>query len=179
MGGIDKAALRLGERNLLEIAVSNLAHSLDIIALCIGRVHVANSILPQINDYEVDGATIGPAGALLAALDWAESESLAGIITLPVDTPIMPEDCCEQLVATGGSTYSRHKQRDHWLHAAWPIETVPMVRSTVLKDKTYALHRIHNAIGSQSVEFGEAASGAFHNINTPDDLTEAELFLNL
>ena len=164
---------------MLEIAVSNLARSLDNIALCTGRVPVANSNLPQIKDHEVAGSPIGPAGALLAALDWAESESLAGIITVPVDTPLLPEDFCDRLLAIGGSTYSRHQQRNHWLHAAWPVKAVPMIRAAVLKEKTYALHRVHSAIESQPVEFPDAANGAFHNINTPDDLDEAERFLDL
>lgn len=179
MGGTDKAALRLGKLSLLDIALSNLALSMESIALCSGCIDVAAFNLPQLTDHKVDGSLIGPAGALLAALEWAESERLAGIITLPVDTPILPEKFCEHLVAAGGSAYAWHNARDHWMHAAWSVKDAPSIKASILKDKNYALHRIHAAIQSQPVKFGQVKKGAFHNINTPDDLAAARRYSGL
>ena len=179
MGGRNKAVIKVGDRKLLDIAISELASSLSNIALCAGQEKLAPSNIPTLYDREIDGTTAGPAGALLSALDWAKSEKLAGVITLPVDTPILPKTLCTALVAEGGPTYACQKSRNHWLHAAWPIEVLPLVEAAILENKIFALHRLHKNIGSRSVLFPFERKGEFHNINTDEDLTKAAHLLGV
>jgi len=179
MGGRNKAIIKVGGRRLLDIAVSELSSSLSNIALCGGQEKLAPLNIPTLYDREIDGSTVGPAGALLAAIDWAESEKLAGVITLPVDTPILPKTLCASLVSAGGPAYASQKSRNHWLHAAWPIEVFPLLKAAILEDRTFALHRLHERIGSRPVLFPLVRTGEFHNINTFEDLAQAVLLLGV
>lgn len=178
LGGRNKGQLTIDTRTLQEIALSHLTPKFDAIALSVGTEACAeigdNHGYPQLIDRIINGQPIGPAGGLLAALDWATAENLAGIISLPVDTPILPDDLCTKLIAQDGSAYAMHDGDSHWLHAAWPITIKPAIEAAILQDQTYALHRLHKRIRSTAVDFSHAPDGAFHNINTPEDLDVAK-----
>jgi len=178
LGGRNKGQIKLGTQTLQEIALSKLAPNLPAIALSVGTMicaeRAAESPYPQLADKTIDGRPIGPAGGLLAALDWAASLNLAGVATLPVDTPILPENLYAALITKEGPAYATHGGDNHWLHAAWPISVKSEIEAAVLQNHIYALHRLHKLIKSKPVHFPQAPEAAFHNINTPEDLDIAK-----
>ena len=181
LGGRNKGQIKLGTQTLQEIALSRLAPNLPVIALSVGTTIcaeiAAESSYPQLADKTIDGLPIGPAGGLLAALDWAASLNLAGVVTLPVDTPILPENLYADLITKEGPAYATHGGDNHWLHAAWPISVKSKIEAAVLQNQIYALHRLHKLIKSQPVDFPQAAEAAFFNINSPEDLHIAKAHL--
>ena len=181
LGGRNKGQIKLGTQTLQEIALSRLVPNLPVIALSVGTIIcaeiAAESSYSQLADKTIDGLPIGPAGGLLAALDWAASLNLAGVVTLPVDTPILPENLYADLITKEGPAYATHGGDNHWLHAAWPISVKSKIEAAVLQNQIYALHRLHKLIKSQPVDFPQAAEAAFFNINSPEDLHIANAHL--
>ena len=99
---------------------------------------------------------------------------LDGIVTLPVDTPILPDDICVTLCASGQPSYAQQETQNHWLHATWPRSVFSDLKKEILENKIYSLRGLHRAIGSTSVLFEKTKKGDFENINTPQDLEALE-----
>lgn len=170
MGGIDKSSLNYNGQSFLDIAMLRLRLSFQNIAVSTGPESNPHIPYAQVKDIEVNGKPIGPAGGLLAALDWAVHGGLEGIVTLPVDTPILPKNICERLCASRQPCFAQHANQSHWLHAAWPVSMLSVLRTHILGKQTYSLRGLHRAIGSMPVIFETARKEDFKNINTPQDL---------
>lgn len=176
MGGVDKSTLNINGRSFYDIAISRLNHAFQSVAVSTGAHPNANVHLPQFTDIDVHGEAIGPSGGLLAALNWADSLGLEAVITLPVDTPILPDNICERLRASGQACYAQYGDQAHWLHASWPISERSALRHYIIDKQIYSLQELHRAIGSRPVMFESPKEADvkrvqyFKNINTPQDL---------
>ena len=176
MGGRDKSQLELNHQSFRNILVERMQARFQWLALCTGQKKDPDERLPQLLDELINGKQIGPAGGLLAASKWAGDLGLDGIVTIPVDTPILPENIFERLILETSVSYVYHVNRSHWLHAAWPTEKFKLIEQSIRNDKNYTLRCLHEAIGSHAVRFQTSQKGAFHNINTEKDLVRAQSY---
>lgn len=165
MGGVDKSTLKFNGQSFRDVAMSSLTHTFHNVAISTGPQNNPDIQCTQFTDLEVHGEFIGPSGGLLAALKWAESLGLEGIVTLPVDTPILPDNLCETLCASGQACYAQQNEQPHWLHAAWPLSKLSVLRRSVLEKQIYSLRGLHAAIGSTPVIFETLRDEDFVNIN--------------
>jgi len=169
MGGRDKSRLVLNGQSFQEIALAFVTDHFDHIAISVGPKEIPERGFPQLIDRQMEGQSIGPAGGLLAALDWARGLGLEGFLTLPVDTPILPDDIAARLCDSGSSAYASHQNQNHWLHAAWRVSDYEKIETAVIRDDVYSLYRLHKIIGSEPIEFADGTPGNFQNINSPED----------
>lgn len=172
MGNVDKGTLVWNGRTFCNIALARLEKSFELVALSTGPSKRPQSPTAQFTDIEIKGGFVGPVGGLLAALDWADREGLSGIVTLPIDTPILPSDICERLCESGETSYAHYDGQPHWLHAAWPLSARTDIKRNILDAEIYSLHGLHKAVRSRAIEFEFEAVGAFKNINTKADLEQ-------
>ena len=121
MGGVDKGQLLIGDRSFQDIALNFLAQRFDQIAISVGQEKRPDSAYPQLLDKQINGQSVGPIGGVLAGLDWANNLGLEGVMTIAVDTPILPDDLAQRLCESGSSAYASDQGQGHWLHAAWPV----------------------------------------------------------
>ena len=170
MGRLDKGTLQLRGRSFKKITISRLETTCHKVAVSTGSKPNTDINGVQFTDVTIQGDLIGPVGGLLSALEWADSLGLRGILTLPVDTPILPDNLCEALLASGGPSYASHGSQSHWLHAVWPLSFAADIRRHVFENQVFSLHRLHRIIGSTPVKFPIGNDGAFKNINTANDL---------
>lgn len=169
MGGRDKSALTLKDATFRDIALKRLENSFDHVAISVGQSEIDAPNSEQLTDITIDGISIGPAGGLLAAFAWAKNLGLSGIVTLPVDTPILPTAICELLCASGKACYGQHSEQAHWLHAAWPLSDFEIIKHQVLTQQIHSVRGLHLAINSHPVVMNDRTNGSFMNINTVDD----------
>jgi molybdopterin-guanine dinucleotide biosynthesis protein A len=118
---------------------------------------------------------------VLAGLDWAANLGAPAIITAAADTPFFPPDLAARLVANAGPSGlclaasadpagKLHRQPTFGL---WPTALRHDLRDAL----TGGLRKIvlwtdsHNA---GTAEFPSIPFDPFFNINTPEDITEAE-----
>lgn len=174
MGGVDKSSLKYKGQSFRDVVLSHLSHNFHNVAVSTGPQSNPNINYTQFKDIDVNGDFIGPAGGLLAALDWAKHMGLEGIVTLPVDTPILPENICERLCASGQPCFAQHANESHWLHAAWPVSEISALSTHILEKQTYSLRGLHRAIRSIPVIFETPRKEDFKNINTLQDLESLE-----
>jgi len=181
LGGADKASLSLGGESLLAHAVARLAPQ------CAGLVVNANGdparfaafALPVVADDPADFS--GPLAGVLAGLDYARRQrpDVDHIVSLAVDTPFAPTDLVARLVeakrASGArlSVAASAGQRHHVV-ALWPVALSDDLRAAVVGE---GLRRAEAFLDRYTVAVAEWSAkpfDPFFNINTAEDLVEAE-----
>lgn len=180
MGGVDKGTLTLDGTPLIEIVASRLRPACR-------RLAVAAPDPPDwlehldgagfIEDVTIDGAPIGPAGALLGALDYLRETAPDGwLLTVPVDVPFLPEDFGAQLAAGRDGHLAAIAEAHGRLHPViglWSAACQPTLRRAIVEENCRSLHGLAKITGAAIVPVA-AASRAFLNINQPEDLERAK-----
>jgi molybdopterin-guanine dinucleotide biosynthesis protein A len=185
MGGGDKGLLALAGRPILERVVSRLSPQVDRLAInANGDASRFRAFeLPVVAD-TVEGFA-GPLAGILAGLEWAAADPLCrAVVTVAADTPLFPPDLVERLSAAaeaqpGAIAVACSGGRRHPVFSLWPATLRPALARTLAQGE----RRVSAFIDGQAfvdVDFSSAAQGGldpFFNINTPQDLAEAERIL--
>ena len=171
MGGVDKAQLPLAGRPLLAHVTDRLAGQVDRLAVSSNRSPALFAPLPVLADAP-GRVGQGPLAGLLAGLDWAVQGGADALICVPVDTPFLPRDLVAQL-AGEGAAIARSNGRAHPSVGYWPCAC----RARLVQLFTAGERRLRVAAqGARAIEFS-ADPDPFANLNTPQDLAEAEAVL--
>lgn len=190
MGGGDKALLPLGGRPMLDHVIERLAPQVDAMALSANgdAARFAAYGLPVLGD-SIDGYP-GPLAGVLAGLDWAAAHGAASIITVASDTPFFPTDLAQRMLrAAQGQTHplvlaatprGQEQTRSmtnglirHPTFGLWPVALRHDLREA-LSDGLKKVVLWTEKHGGREVVFDDPDTDPFFNVNTPEDLVEAE-----
>jgi molybdopterin-guanine dinucleotide biosynthesis protein A len=133
--------------------------------------------LPVVADAEGDFP--GPLAGILAGLDWAAARGMAGdVLSVPGDCPFIPHDLGERLeearqaagvpLACAGS--------GGWTHPViglWPVSLREELRTAMAAGER-KIDRFTARFGCATAEWPVEPFDPFFNVNTPDELSEAE-----
>lgn len=179
MGGGDKPLKVLRGVPILSHVLARVARD--------GRVLVLNANgdasrfapfgLPVVADAESDFP--GPLAGILAGLDWAAARGMAGdVLSVPGDCPFIPHDLGERLeearqaagvpLACAGS--------GGWTHPViglWPVSLREELRTAMAAGER-KIDRFTARFGCATAEWPVEPFDPFFNVNTPDELSEAE-----
>lgn len=123
----------------------------------------------------------GPLAGVLAGLDWtARAAPLARwLVTVPGDAPFIPADLVTRLheerqkqhadlaaAASGG--------RIHPVIGLWPVAIAAALRSSLVDQDIRKIDRFTAGYRCAIVEWPTTPRDPFFNVNTPEDLAEAE-----
>ncbi|WP_082025161.1 molybdenum cofactor guanylyltransferase MobA [Ruegeria sp. ANG-R] len=197
MGGGDKGLLRIGEQSLLSRVIDRLRPQVDGLALNANGepARFEDLGLPVISD-SIEGFA-GPLAGVLAGLDWAAGQGAHSIVTAAADTPFFPCDLVTQLVrASEGQTHplvlattprsgeealksggSKRVNR-HPTFGLWPVALRDDLRAA-LNDGLRKVVLWTDKHDGREALFSTEPFDPFFNVNTPEDLTRAEILLEL
>lgn len=180
MGGGDKGLLTLGGRTILSRVIDRLSPQVAGLALNANGdpARFASYGLPVIAD-GIDGF-VGPLAGVLAGLDWAAGEGADAIVTAAADTPFFPEDLTPRLLLAAeeagtpialAATTGRHPT-----FGLWPTALRDDLRAALEAGtrKVVAWTDVH---GAATATFPDTPFDPFFNVNTPEDLAQAEALL--
>lgn len=182
LGG-DKPFHALGGTTLLEAVIKIARPQVEDLAINVPKDDVARYRalvgidFPLLSDDEP--GEIGPLAGVLAALDWAEQRGASWLATFPVDTPFLPHDLVKRLLAAspGSAPVAAHDgQQLHGLCAVWPVCARAWLRDAVRNEQMRSLRQAIAYLGGREC-LVDAGATAFMNVNTPEDLREAERIL--
>jgi molybdopterin-guanine dinucleotide biosynthesis protein A len=126
----------------------------------------------------------GPLAGILGALDFAARRGFDAVLSLPCDTPFLPNDLAERL-AEGAAT-SRESLacaasggRIHPVVALWPVRLRDDLRRALMDEGLRAIGQFQRRHDCAVVDWPIVPRDPFFNVNTPADLAEAEKLLGL
>lgn len=172
LGGAPKHALTLGTASFLEMADVALRQELTDIALSVKceDQHPELSAYSRIPDTEDDGV----ASAILSSLTFARKNGYKAILTIPIDTPLLPRSFTNRVISAANETSpfspvcaSTDKQI-HGLHALWPTECLSTLCDLINNKGIKRISKIHESIGSRYLNFGPEYGESFLNVNTAE-----------
>ena len=186
MGGGDKSLLALGSGRLLDHVIARFAPQVGPLALSANGdpLRFKGISLPVLAD-TVKGFA-GPLAGILAGLEWvAENTNCQVLTTAAGDTPFLPEDLVERLVAAaaarpGSMAVACSDGKRHPTFALWPTGCRDALRHFLVDEDNRRVSAFIDRHGSVDVEFPMLISGRidpFFNINMPGDLAHAEQLL--
>ncbi len=169
--GQDKAALELGGTRLVDLLIQKYT------------AHAGQIILSAPHDYGTGYEFVaddpdsppGPVGAICSVARHLRMKfpRLPGFVTVPVDAPFAPDDLVDRLTRDGHGAIASDGERIHPTFGYWRCDIVHSVCGTHDMDQCApSLHWLARQCDAQVVEWTDAA--CFTNINTPDDIVEAE-----
>ncbi|WP_376704417.1 molybdenum cofactor guanylyltransferase MobA [Mesorhizobium sp. ISC25] len=183
MGGGDKTLLALGDGTLLDRVVSRLGPQVGPLALSANGdpARFAAMGLPVLAD-TVKGYA-GPLAGILTGLEWASDTTCQALVTAAGDTPFLPKDMVERLLAAayarpGSIAVACSGGKRHPTFALWPLGLDQALRQFLVEEDNRRVAAFIDRNGFVEVEFPILKSGGseidpFFNINTPDDLAQA------
>jgi molybdenum cofactor guanylyltransferase len=169
LGGTDKAFVLLHGRPLIEHLLTRLTPQVQTIAISANGNPIRFSaynllVLPDTHTGK------GPLAGVAAGLIWAASIGADSLLTIPVDTPFIPETLLAAL--TPGPSVACYQTRQHHLVAIWPVSFLPALEDFLAKPSPYKVRDALTLAAARQVDF-ESSTDPFLNINTPDDLRAA------
>ncbi len=182
MGGGDKGLLELGGQSLLSRVIDRIGPQVGQLALNANGDPARFNVfgLPVLAD-TIDGFA-GPLAGILAALDWAAVLGAEQVATVAADTPFFPRDLVERLQGAGkpmALAATKDEKRGvlrQPTFGLWPVNSREDLRDAL----TCGVRKVvqwSDQHGAASVIFETAAYDPFFNINTAEDLVDAETML--
>jgi molybdopterin-guanine dinucleotide biosynthesis protein A len=180
MGGGDKGLRILGDRPVLTHVIDRLRPQVFRLVLN------ANGEPARLVEFgiEVVADSIpdrpGPLAGILAGLDWTAAHQPASpwVLTAPGDCPFLPADLINRLAAgLGRSTkaaVARHGGRLHPVVGLWSVAMADDLRQAIIGDGLRRVEGWLTRCGAVAVDFPPSGIDPFFNVNTPDDLAEAQ-----
>ena len=180
-GGGDKCLQEVGGRTLLDRVATRAASQVDGLVLNANGEAARFSVvgLPVVADV-IEGFA-GPLAGILTGMEWAaetmpEAEFLA---SFPSDAPFFPENLVTSLlnaVTREGADMACavSNGRTHPVFALWPVRLKSELRRAMEDDDMRKIDRWTGQYKIVHVDFPIHPFDPFFNINTPEDLAEAE-----
>jgi molybdopterin-guanine dinucleotide biosynthesis protein A len=181
MGGGDKPMRRIGGRTILSRVLERLAPQCGgLILSANGDVSRFAAIgLPIVND-SIEGFP-GPLAGVLAALDWAAAHrpDIAWIVSAPGDCPFLPRDLVARLHQARGEedmqlAVAASGGRAHPVISLWSVALRDELRHALAIEGCRKVGLWTARYRLATAAWPSEPLDPFFNVNTNDDLAEAE-----
>ena len=176
MGGGDKALLPLGGTTILGEIIARLRPQIGDLAINANgdpaRLdHFGLPILP-----DAFGTFEGPLAGVLTGLVWAEQRGAHALLTTAGDTPFLPADLVAEMAPSGGKAIiiAASGGHRHPTIALWPVALRADLEHFLVSQPSRRVNDFINRHPHAEMAFAAADGDPFFNINTPDDLVEAQ-----
>lgn len=180
--GRDKAGVMLGTESLLRHALTRLSQQAFPIAV---NADAAAEDVPVVSDRFPGKA--GPMAGIHAAMVYAAGlPSITHVVTVSVDCPFFPADLVARLAAAverpSQIAIAASEGRSHPVFGLWPVTLAADLEAWIATDEKRRVRDFLLRHDVTEVAFPLHPTRAslldpFFNINTPDDLVEAERWL--
>jgi molybdopterin-guanine dinucleotide biosynthesis protein A len=184
MGGSDKPLVQLAGKPLLARGLERLAPQCARLLINANgdASRFATFALPVTPDTVPHFA--GPLAGILAGLDHLASQypAITHAVSVPADTPFIPRDLVLRLDTARRSAgadiaIAASGGRNHNAVALWPVSIRHDLREALVDRDERSIGRFAGRFKVVTVAWPDAPFDPFFNVNTPDDLIEAEAIL--
>lgn len=171
--GGEKPLRLLGERRLIDQALDLARRWSSTIAVAVREASQTPSVDAEIIE---DEPIEGPLGGLAAGLKFSRSKGCPLLLTVPADMPFLPPDLLDRFTAAIGAfgcAIASSGGHAHAVSGLWRVSVVDWLDEYV-SSGARSLKGFAALVGAVEVEWPTDPDGPFFNINSADDLAEAE-----
>lgn len=172
--GGDKPQRLLGGKRLIDRAEVFARRWSDTLAVAVRDAgQVGPTSLSCIFD---DPGIEGPLAGLAAALRFAEGVECDAVLTIPADSPFLPDDLGRRLEEKIGGASAAIASSGGHLHPVcglWRVSAHAELADYLASGRR-ALRGFAEAIGFRAIEWPDEPTDPFFNINSAQDLADAE-----
>ena len=120
----------------------------------------------------------GPLAGIASALTWATELDATKVVTVALDLPLLPLDLISKLAETGRPSIAASGDQMHPVNGLWEVGQLDALE-VYLQSGRRSAHGWAKQSEASVANFEIDANGIdpFWNVNTPDDLSKAELML--
>ena len=181
MGGGDKARLTIGGVTILDRVLARLRPQCSALLINANGdpARFADTGLTVVAD-DVPGFA-GPLAGILAGLEWAAGNrpDLAWVASVPGDCPFLPADLIERLHAARMAqdkplACARSGDWRHPVVGLWPVALRHDLRRALVDEGLRKIDIWTARHGVALAEWPDTQVDPFFNVNTPEDVAEAE-----
>ncbi|MFN0194711.1 MAG: molybdenum cofactor guanylyltransferase [Aestuariivirga sp.] len=176
LGGETKAFIDMGGRNVLDREVKVLLGIADevVINANLGRETFEAAGYEVIEDLLKTVRT--PLAGLHRSLMYARDEGFDAVLTVPSDTPFLPGDLGARLKQAweGRAAVVASGNRTHFLTGLWAVKLFEILDAAIVRDGLLRVQDWVKLSNAAVVSWPDQPYDPFFNINTPDDLAEAQ-----
>lgn len=186
MGGEDKSRLDLNGKPLIRHVLDRVAPQarLTTVSCHEDPDRFADLGIPVITDESSE--RLGPIGGILSAMDWAATYHPEAdfILSVPTDTPFLPHDLVRRLryareMADLNMACACSGDQIHPVVAMWPVAVRDILRRSLERAPERNVRNWARRIGCAYAIWQSEPEDPFFNINSPADLEEARLRLDV
>jgi len=181
MGGGDKALIRIGGATILDRVLACLSAQCAGLAINANGdpARFADTGLPVLAD-DVEGF-VGPLAGVLTGLDFlaTNASGIEWMLSVPGDCPFLPDDLVESLhqARRAAGTPLACARSGEWRHPViglWPVALRADLRRALVEEGLRKIETWTARHGVAIADWPAAPVDPFFNVNTPEDLAEAE-----
>ena len=184
MGGGDKNLNMLGGETILSRVIARAKPQVETLILNANgdSSRFADYDLPVIPDV-IEGHA-GPLAGVLTGMAWAREHKphAPWIATFPTDAPFFPRDLIASMreatdLAGDDLACAGSLGRPHPVFGLWPVWLYDNLRQAVVEEGVRKIVEWTGRFRLVEVDFPPNPIDPFHNVNSPEDLAEAEKIL--
>lgn len=172
--GGGKPLRRLGGERLIDRALRQARGWSDVVAIA---VRDASQVQPMEAELVSDEPGVGgPLAGLIAGLRFAHAAGRPLLLTIPADTPFLPADLLDRLLEMVGRHRCALAGSGGQLHPVcglWRVSALDQVPNYVSSGRR-SLKGFAEMVDYVAVEWPADPVDPFANVNTPQDLLQAE-----
>ena len=178
--GQDKSEVKLGDKTLIEHTLHKIKSKFSKIII------VSNSKI--LKDYTIikdciDGQ-LGPLVAVLSAMKWIKKNNFSynWIATFPCDTPFFNISIIDEFIKVSKLNNSllyfvKSKEKKHNIFGLWSLQLIEILEKDIIENNYRKVEKWANKVGVKTINVSYDNLDPFFNINTKEDLIEAEEIL--
>lgn len=180
--GEDKCQVKLGDKLLIDYILSEILHEFKEVLL-ISNNKIKYNYSNKISLVEDTKKGLGPLGGILTAMKWIKenNKSYKWISTFPSDTPFFKKQILNNFLEEiknyeGKLFFINSNDTRHNIFGLWSIDLLERLEKD-LDNGERKVEMWANKIGVKSINMKFENKDPFFNINTKEDLTKAEEYL--
>jgi len=178
--GQEKSQVKLGDKTLLEHCLSKLKSKFDKILI----VTNTNTIKDYITINDCIEGQLGPLVGVLSAMKWIKKNNFSynWIATFPCDTPFFNTSIIEEFFKASKLNdnllyFVKSKEKRHNIFGLWSLKLIKTLEKDIIENNYRKVEKWANKIGVKTINVSYDDIDPFFNINTKEDLIEAEKIL--
>lgn len=180
MGGREKAFLELDSKPVILHVIEQFEPQVDQLVIN------ANGDATRFSEFGLEvvpdalTSLTTPLAGLHAALRFTKSVDADVLMTVPSDTPFLPFDLAAKLlenIMTSGAAIAASGGQEHYIIGAWKTELLDDLELAIAKDNLFRVKDWAHRAAAQKVEWATEPYDPFFNVNTPEDLMQAQQIL--